>query len=547
MKYSIWILLLFFVLAQAGMADQNSSAGPKIRLNSLGFFPGQIKSATIAGVCRNFKVMDAGGKAVYTGTVSGPFTIRSTNESLFIADFSAMTNPGSYYLDVPGIGKSYLFQIGDGIYNKPLQTAMLGFYLWRCGTAVSNNYDGKVFTHDACHTNDAALDYIGKKGKFQDGTGGWHDAGDYNKYTVNAGVTLGLMFFAWDNFKDKIEKLSFAVPETNNAIPDYLDELKWEMDWLLKMQYPDNSGRVSHKISTLSFGGFIMPETETTTRYYSPWGSAATADFTAMAAIAYRIFMPYDKAYAEKCIQAAKKSYAFLVKHPKDVPANLSNFSTGPYQWADPDDRLWAAAEMWNSLGDRQYLKDFEKRAVSFTNLIDVTFDWNDVKNLGFITYLFSERKGKNKALYAKISNSLISAADSIVETAAHNPYRRPLGDFYNWGCNGSVARQVLMLYSAGRFNPDVKYKNTALDALGYLFGRNFFGRSFVTGVGINPPLQPHYRRSGASGYAWPGYLVGGGWPEEISWEDNMGDYRVNEIAINWNAALVYALAWFVE
>jgi endoglucanase len=87
------------------------------------------------------------------------------------------------------------------------------------------------------------------------------------------------------------------------------------------------------------------------------------------------------------------------------------------------------------------------------------------------------------------------------------------------------------------------------LDALNYLFGRNPFGRSFVTGLGRNPPLHPHDRRSGSSntGPPWPGYLVGGPWPKETNWSDEKSDFRTNEIAINWNGALIYALAAFVE
>jgi endoglucanase len=92
-------------------------------------------------------------------------------------------------------------------------------------------------------------------------------------------------------------------------------------------------------------------------------------------------------------------------------------------------------------------------------------------------------------------------------------------------------------------------YRETCLDALNHLFGRNGYGRSFVTGVGFHPPLHPHDRRSGGDNVAdpWPGYLVGGPHPRAGDWHDEQTDYRTNEIAINWNAALVYALAAFLE
>lgn len=126
---------------------------------------------------------------------------------------------------------------------------------------------------------------------------------------------------------------------------------------------------------------------------------------------------------------------------------------------------------------------------------------------------------------------------------------KRPLGTRYYWGCNGSVARQVIVLHAAWRVDPKPEYPATALAALNYLFGRNPYGRSFVTGLGDQPPMHPHDRRSEADDVLapWPGYLVGGPNRGALSWEDAEANYRVNEIAINWNAALIYALAAFLE
>ena len=138
---------------------------------------------------------------------------------------------------------------------------MLGFYLWRCGTAVSATYHGQTFAHAACHTNDAWLDYVGGGHTHKDGTKGWHDAGDYNKYTVNAGVTVGTLFRAWEDFGPQLRKVRLDLPESGGKLPDFLAELKWELDWLLTMQAPD--GSVYHKLTTRSFGGFILPEAET--------------------------------------------------------------------------------------------------------------------------------------------------------------------------------------------------------------------------------------------------------------------------------------------
>lgn len=122
--------------------------------------------------------------------------------------------------------------------------------------------------------------------------------------------------------------------------------------------------------------------------------------------------------------------------------------------------------------------------------------------------------------------------------------YGRPFGSQYYWGCNGTVGRQAVNLQVANLLSPNPKYTDATLDIIAHLFGRNYYGRSYVTGLGINPPMHPHDRRSAADGVEspWPGYLVGGG-RSATDWVDKQEDFSRNEIAINWQAGLVYALA----
>ena len=162
---------------------------------------------------------------------------------------------------------------------------------------------------------------------------------------------------------------------------------------------------------------------------------------------------------------------------------------------------------------------------------------------------MFSDRPGRDEAVIARVRQNLISVADGIVKTRDAHGYARPLGTKYYWGCNGAVARQSLVLFAANRTAPKRQYTDAALDALNHLLGRNVYGRSFVTGLGHNPPLHPHDRRSAGDAVdaPWPGYLVGGPHPRATDWKDEQADYRTNEIAINWNGALIYATAAFVR
>jgi len=524
-------------------------ADTDIRLNSLGVLPGMQKKATIVSKCSSFTVKRASdGETVYSGEVTGPLHQDDVNQDVWIADFSKVTEKGKFYLDIPGVGRSINFTISDEVYDFAFYTAMRGFYLWRCGTAVAGEHNGHRYAHAPCHMDDGYQDYIGVKDSKRDGTGGWHDAGDYGKYTVNAGATVGVLFLAWDHFQDRLKNVALDIPDTAPRYPDFLKELKWETDWLLKMQYPDGSGKVSHKLTRLNFSPFIMPEKDSEKRYFTDWSSAATADFTAMMAMAARYFKPYDAEYAQICLQAATKSYAFLTNNPGNKRADLKAFRTGGYGTRDTDDRLWAAAEMRETTGEPQYLKDFEERAGTSDNKIDENWDWGNLKNLGMFTYLLSEREGRNADILEDIRGDLLSTADAIVAKGNKDVYGRPLAGRYYWGCNGAVARQTLVLQVANKISPNPDYVNTALDIVGHLLGRNYYGRSYVTGLGHLPPLHPHDRRSGADDIKepWPGYLVGGG-HSATGWKDVQKDYRTNEIAINWQAALVYALAGFAN
>ncbi|HEX4342742.1 MAG TPA: glycoside hydrolase family 9 protein, partial [Verrucomicrobiae bacterium] len=370
------------------------TASAQIRLNTLGFFPNQPKRASIAAACTNFSVVRLDNSVAFKGPVGPALSNPDTSETICVADFSQCREVGTFELEVPGVGRSAPFQISSNVYGNAFYLVTRGFYLWRCGTAVAYTNNGKIFAHDACHTNDAWLDFVTGEHVMTNSTKGWHDAGDYNKYVVNAGVTLGVLFRAWEDFGGSIKKVRLDLPEAGGVLPEFLSEMKWEVDWLLTMQAPD--GSVYHKVSTERFGPFVAPEKEQTPRYFSPWSSAATADFVAVMAMAARDFRPYEPAYADECLHAAEKSYAFLLAHPEDHQADLSHFTTGPYQIRDSDVRIWAAAELWETTGQSNYLHDFEKRISQVDRPVDLRWDYGNVKNLGTITYLFSKRDGRN-------------------------------------------------------------------------------------------------------------------------------------------------------
>lgn len=535
------VLLLMSTILFAQQPDN------KIHLNSLGFLPKQKKEATVTTKSATFVVKDAlTNKNVFSGKTTGPYYQKDVNQQVWMADFSKLKTKGNYYLELPSGERSATFPINNEVYSDPFRVSMLGFYLWRCGTSVHAEYNDNVFSHAACHLEDGYEDYIGNKGHQRNGVGGWHDAGDYGKYIVNTGITLGILFMTWEHFQSQIQPISF-IPDSENDISDFLKELKWEMDWVLKMQYPDGSGRVSHKLTRTHFSPFIMPEFDKEKRYFTEWSSAATASFAAMTAKASQIFALYDPAFSKKCLDAARLSYGYLKQHPEEKPFVQGDFQTGGYQTKDADDKLWAAAEMWNATGEKEFLIDFEQQASDMNFVVEENWDWGNVSNLGIFSYLLSKRKGKDKIIEQKLRQNTLKVADEVVSRSAKDVYRRPFERYY-WGCNGTVARLTVNLFVADKLNPNKKYKNAAYDTIGHLFGRNYYNRSYVTGLGLNPPMNPHDRRCGADNlvHPWPGYLVGGG-HSAIDWVDKEESYSHNEIAINWQAPLVFALAWVLR
>jgi endoglucanase len=540
-------LLLGPLLALAPPAIADAS---DVRVSSVGYLPSGNKRATIAVSGTQFAVKRAkDGSLALSGALSPAAYDDDTSEIVSVADFSALTEEGSFYLEV-GTARSSVFPIAKNAPYEPLRVAMLGFYGWRCNTAVSIRYAGTTFAHDACHMDDAHTDYTGGPGR-RDGTKGWHDAGDYGKYVTNVGVTVGAMLAAWEQFPAALAKVVLPIPDADPAIPDYLQEIRWELEWLLTMPYGVDDGRVSHKLTAYEFDppeGWGMPEKDTQTRFFVPYSTQATAQLVGTLAKAARVYAPYDAAFAARCLSAAKVSYAWLGTSPGVHNPSQNAFHTGTYVSFDAGDRIWAAAEMWETTGDAGALSDFENKIAEPKVVpVSASFDWYDLTTLGSLVYVRSKRVGRDPTVVATVHDALLSVADAFVKTAGANGYGRALVGKagYGWGSNGLLARTCTILETAREITGKAEYHDTCLDQLAWLFGRNTYDRSFVTGVGKDPPMHPHHRPSANDGIAppWPGLLVGGGGDSGTGWIDDEGNYTVNEVAINWNAALVYALA----
>jgi endoglucanase len=278
--------------------------------------------------------------------------------------------------------------------------------------------------------------------------------------------------------------------------------------------------------------------------------TVATADFTAVVATAARVYAAYDADYAATLAEAAERSYGFLTANATPIQPSIANDFTGGYQSSDGDDRLWAAAELWRTTGDAGALADVEARIGQSPNVATL-WDWGDTSNLGKFAYALSPSSDRDPGTVAALTSAIVNSADMLVSNATASAWGRAPGGAYYWGINGVVARTVINLMVAYQLQPDDKYLDVAEAQLDHLFGRNYYGRSYVTGIGNQPPLNPHHRPSVSDSVAlpWPGLMVGGSWAVDesirpgVQWTDDSTVAQTNEVAINWNAPLIYALA----
>lgn len=489
----------------------------------------------------------------------------STGSTIYRGDFSALQKPGEYHIQTSNAITSYRFKIQDSVYNDIYVKALKAFYFQRCGKKLTSDYAGKYW-HDQCHITDGFFHPSTGASSFIHATGGWHDAGDYGKYVVNAGVTVGTLLMAYELFPDIFEQDHISIPESGNGIPDILDEVRYELDWLLKMQA--QNGGVYFKLTRQQFAPFIMPENDKVKRYVYEISTTATADFAAVMAKAARIYQPFDESYSQTCLEAAQKAWIYLETHSTIVPPtgfhNPEGTGTGEYgDSQDRDERLWAAAELFLTTGENTY-HDYYINYYKQDGLIVAPMSWQNVRTLAHLAYLKGLRDGVLSKIHNELRSSLISYCKNLVKTRNESGFHVLLkpGE-YNWGSNSQALNQAVLLIIGFDEAQDYEFFNVALDQLHYILGANVHNMSFVTGLGTSAPMYLHHRPSASDGIKQPipGLLVGGPnqylqdpilksvfnamTPPALCYIDHEGSYAANEIAINWNAPLVFVAGYF--
>ncbi|HPG41296.1 MAG TPA: glycoside hydrolase family 9 protein [bacterium] len=568
MKKVLLICFVLFVINQIPCPAQDFTEN--IRINQIGYYQNGPKTAIIVdAVSDTFKIMTPDlQQTVYTGLL-GPAAVWSySEESVRKADFSALSDSGTFVVVVPGLGYSQDFEIKSHVHQQVAKAAIKSYYFQRTAIELTEAYAGVwkrkaghpdtlVYVHASAATANRPVNTIISSSR------GWYDAGDYNKYIVNSGISTYTILATYEYFPEYCQALKLSIPESGNAIPDILDEALWNIRWMQTMQDPFDGG-VYHKCTSENFCGFVMPDKDKSKRWVVQKSTPAALDFAAVMAQSARIFTEFEAempGFADSCLTAAIAAWNWAQANPavryrqSDVNTLYDpDIVTGEYgdsNFADEND--WAAMELYVTTGQDSFLQNLDVFAANVR-----VPSWPNVRTLGYCTlarYAIQPLSPFPEAVTAL--QKIIELAHSLRETWYTSAYNVVMGvtasDFV-WGSNAITANQAMVLLQAFIATQDSSYLHAAIANLDYLLGRNATGYSFVTGYGDKTSMKIHHRQSGADGVKdpVPGFLVGGPNPSQQdgvvypsnlpakSFVDNQNSYASNEICINWNAPLVF-------
>jgi len=537
-----------------------------IKVNQIGYLIEESKVAIIPNVtASHFVLIDTDTQnEVYKNTLSNSLHWDAASGTTFkVADFSAFNQKGRFRIRVNGVQDSYSFDIKNEVFGDIHDAALKSFYLNRAGINVTAAYaqqwsrpaghiDNQVYVHTS------AADRLLEANSAITSPKGWYDAGDYGKYVVNSGIATYTLLAAFDHHRAFYLNRDIGIPESGDDIPDILDEIKWNLDWLATMQSPD--GGVFHKLTTLDWPDKEMPHEDKRRRFVIGQSTSAALDFAATMAMGSRVFKSLGKTYypiAKEWLSKAEKAWEWAKKNPDSPYIQPEDVKSGEYK--DKffvDEFIWASAELFISTGNKAYLTEFLSYSDKLPEL--VTPEWRDVASLGFISLLHETDLPISAATKAVISKKFLSLANQLKQNYELSPYPSPmLRDDFAWGSNSIVLNKAIVSIQAYKLTQDDSFKDVAVDSLSYILGLNPTGYSFVTGFGQKSPRFPHHRASQADDVESPvpGMLVGGTYPGQpdpctymskepaLSYVDHWCSYSTNEVAINWNAPLVYVLA----
>lgn len=570
-------------------------AGPAIKVNQVGYLTQGPKRATIvsgADQALAWTLEAADGAALATGTTEPAGFDPSAGVEVHRIDFSSVTTPGDDLRLRVGDERSHPFTISDDVFQSLRTDSMRFFYTNRSGIEIDGAIAGAAYARPAGHVGAGAnqgdddvaclepqpwADDWTCTGR-HDVSGGWYDAGDHGKYVVNGGIAVAQLLSTYERAlaagtSDALGDSTLALPERGNGVPDILDEARWQMDFLLRMQVPAGdplAGMAWHKVHDRAWTGLpLLPHEDPQERLLHRPSTAATLNLAATAAQASRLFEPYDAAFSERLLAAAERAYDAALAHPDLLAPEEDGEGGGTY--ADEtvtDEFYWAAAELYLTTGSDRYRAEVEDNPLHQQEVFDADgFYWGEV---GPIARMQLARFATDLPDIDRIRSSVVDAADRLIADQRAQPFGQPYAPpqgLYDWGSNSSVLNNQVVLATAFDLTQRPRYADAVVEGYDYLLGRNVIGQSYVTGYGENDARNQHSRwYANALDPQLPhppvGTVSGGpnsslqdpvasdwlqGCAPQACYVDNIGAWSVNEITINWNSALAWVASFVAD
>ena len=554
MKKIIYLSLLFGQTVLAQSLDF-------FHVDQFGYLPNQTKVAVISNPQVGFnsslsftpnttlEVREVTTDSVaYSGAIqawnSGATHSQSGDQGWWF-DFSSVNQSGEYYIYDPVNGdSSAVFAVSDTAYNGVLEAAMKMFYYNRCGFEKASPYAATGFTDPLAFAQDTAARNVYDQtntSTTKDMSGGWFDAGDYNKYVTFAEDPVHDLLWAYQQNPD-IFGDDMHIPESGNGIPDLLDEVKWELDWLLKMVNTD--GSVHIKVGNRSYSENISapPSANTSFRYYAPTCSSsgiAAASMLAHAALVFNEF-PAMASYAQTLETQAINCWDYVLP-------DLTNNSLDEYcddlsvKSGDADE---TAAEQYKmALAAAIYLYDLTGDPDYNQYIISHIQDADEISSTGWSNYTiktadallhYTTLAGADNTVKNTILGSASTAASGnwnhyFQFDASLDLYRSYNNSWnYHWGSNHQKSNMGILNYLFHHYGIDTSstttYQERAEEHVHYFHGVNPLSQVYLTNMshlGAEQSANEMFHAWFYDGTVWdnaetstygpaPGYVTGG-------------------------------------